>query len=73
MSKRMPTEQERKDYKYLVDLNIKVTRTDNALLTKEENDMVLEMQRAAEAAIEGMMVNHGNNNSKHLGTDRVVW
>ncbi len=73
MSKRKPTEQELKDYKYMVDLTINVTRTDNAMLTNDENAMVLKMKKASEEAIAKVMVDYGNTNRKHLGSDMSIY
>lgn len=73
MSKREPTEQELKDYKYMVDLSINVTRTDNKMLTDSENSMVMDMKKSAEDALTKVMVDYGNSNRKHLGSDVRIY
>ena len=67
---RTPTDQELKDYKFIVSLNIDVKRTDGDRLTDDENKMVDAMRIAAEAAIAKVMADAGNGNSKHLGTTK---
>lgn len=73
MSKHKPTDQELKDYEYMVDLSINVTRTDNAMLTDDENTMVLQMKKAAEDAMAKVMVDHGNASRKDLGSDVRIY
>ena len=54
-------------YLYMVNLVVDVKRTDNQMLTDHENEMVLEMHKAAEKAVAEIMKEHGMNNQKHLG------
>lgn len=68
-----PTEQDLKEHRYIVSFVIDVKRTDGALLTDEENAMVDKMRVATEQAIQGVMIEHGNNNYKHLGSDKRVY
>ena len=70
MGMRQPTEQERKDYSYLVETKIDVKRTDGAHLNPEERKMVDQALVAAEAAIAEVMAAHGNQNEKKLGHER---
>lgn len=70
---RQPTDQETKDYRYITTLAIDVKRTDNAMLTDEENKMVDEMKTAAEQAIAKVMTDHGNTNRKHLGSEKRIY
>ena len=70
---REPTDQEKKDFKYVVSLNINVTRTDNKMLSDDENAMVQRMRIAAESSIAMVMSESGNKNSKHLGTETRIY
>lgn len=70
---RQPTDQERKDYRYVVSFVIDVKRTDNQLLTADENTMVEEMRAATESTIAAVMAKHGNNNHKNLGNAKVIY
>jgi hypothetical protein len=70
---RQPTDQESKDYKYVVSFEIDVKRTDKQMLTNDENAMVEKMRVATEAAIAKVMVEHGQANSKHLGSETVIY
>ncbi len=70
---RQPTDQEARQYKYAVYLKIDVKRTDGARLTDEENQMVLEMQKASEEAIGTIMAKHGSSKSKTLGREYVEY
>ena len=67
---RSPTDQEAKQYRYVVGIVIDVKRTDGDHLTDDENKMVDDMRIAAEAAIAKVMAAAGNGNSKHLGTTK---
>lgn len=62
-----------KKYQYLIQFVIDVKRTDNKILTDNENTMVMEMRVATEKAIADVMKRHGNNNSKNLGNKMVVY
>jgi hypothetical protein len=70
---RKPTDQELKQYNYVVSFVIDVKRTDNAPLNDDENRMVDHMRIAAETAIAKEMADHGNSNSKHLGTAKRTY
>lgn len=67
---REPTDEERKQYSYLVETNIDVKRTDGAHLTAGERKMVDAALVAAEAAIAQVMAAHGQPNEKKLGNTR---
>jgi hypothetical protein len=54
-------------YKYLVEFKVDVKRTDNQMLTDEENAMVLEVQKATEKAIAEIMAKHGQGSKRLLG------
>lgn len=56
-------------YVYQVNLVVDVKRIDGAVLNEHEDDMVKEMQSAAEKAIAEIMQKHGMNNRKHLGKE----
>lgn len=60
-------------YKYLVEFVIDVRRTDNQMLTDEENAMVQEMREVTEKVIAEVMARHGQNNSKNLGRKTVIY
>jgi hypothetical protein len=45
--------------KYAVEFNIKVVRTDNKMLTNDENAMVEKMRVATHKAIQDIMAEHG--------------
>lgn len=67
------TPEESKKYRYVVETTVHVKRTDGALLTKEENAMVLKMHEAAEQAVAKVMAAHGSKNSKYLGKEVKVY
>lgn len=73
MSLRKPTEQERKQYNYVVETVIDVKRTDGAHLSVEENKMADALLVAAEAAVADKMAEYGNPQEKKLGNTRKTY
>lgn len=67
MALRQPTDEERKQYSYLVDTKIDVKRTDGAHLTPEEDKMANDCLFAAEAAVAAVMAKYGQPNQKKIG------
>jgi len=70
MPLRDPTDEERKQYSYLVETRVDVKRTDGAHLTEDENKMTEALLIAAEAAVSKVMAEYGNPNEKKLGNTR---
>ena len=70
MSLRQPTDEERKQYSYVVETKIDVKRTDGAKLTPAENKMADDLLKAAEGAVSKVMADYGNPNEKKLGNTR---
>lgn len=61
------------EYKYLVEFTIDVKRTDNQMLTNDENAMVEKMRVATKDAIAKVMNEYGQSRKKDLGDKTVIY
>lgn len=61
------------EYKYIVKFKIDVQRTDNLMLTNDENAMVEKMRMATHDAIAKIMAENGNQNRKVLEDKTVIY